>query len=496
MPPAGAPGQYPAPAPPYPGSAGYPGAPATPYPGNPGIPTQRTPQWPDFAPPTYQYPYNPAIAAERTSSKRVLLVAAAVFFVLALLGTVGVVVVAAHRAGVETAADAAAPTAPKTPATPFDTASAALEAQAAALIKGDEAGWLAVVDPGQSLLRTRYRTMYASLRALGVTQFEYHPFVQESKEKSATTVAMGVDITYCFSLDTCPSYADSEWQGAPRISQSLVLKPIGGRYLITSAAKAKEPNHLQPTPWESGDLVFAQGKRVTVGAPKSEASHLNQVLAIADRAAAVNDRFAVYVNNPQKRYRIYLADNKAWRSWYGGETDKWIVAYTIPLNEAESDVVLQTSQLLGDSKLMATTIQHELGHVVTLGAVHGGSSDDKNLWLIEGVAEYIGWSPSPATASWRRQSVREAVHGAHPPKSIATKPLADNAGARAGDTFYGLGHFAVDCMATKFGQRKMFEFVKLTLREGYGYEQASQEAYGKPFSSVDKACVSWIKAEA
>jgi hypothetical protein len=51
-------------------------------------------------------------------------------------------------------------------------------------------------------------------------------------------------------------------------------------------------------------------------------------------------------------------------------------------------------------------------------------------------------------------------------------------------------------MATKFGQRKMFDFIKLTLREGYGLDQASQEAYGKPFHTVDKSCVSWIKATA
>jgi hypothetical protein len=158
-------------------------------------------------------------------------------------------------------------------------------------------------------------------------------------------------------------------------------------------------------------------------------------------------------------------------------------------------VVLRTSTLLDDPVLMATTIQHELGHVVTLGGAPE-SNGNENLWLIEGVAEYIGWSPRPATASWRRQSVHAVMHGAHPPTTIDAKPLARNASAEAGDAFYGLGHFAVDCMATKFGQRKMFDFIKLTLREGYGLDQASEEAYGKPFKTVDKSCVSWIRATA
>jgi hypothetical protein len=474
---------------------------APPAPAAPAIPAQRAPQWPEIVAPVYPPPPPPfdpalltALAAERSKSKRALFVAGAVFLVLALMGTVGVVVIAAHRSVAPAAA--VAPTAEATPVTPFDTASAALDAQATALLKGDEKGWLAAVDPAQPKLQQRYHTMYSSLRALGVSQFEYHAFIRDSKEKSATTVAVGVDISYCFSMDSCPEYSSSGWTGPPQIAQSVTLKPVGGHYVITSVGKAAEPNHLQPTPWESGDLVFAQGKRVTVAAPRNEAGHLAAVVAAADKAALVNDRFAGYVGNPQKRYRVYLADDKTWLSWYGGQSEnKWVVGYAIPLNEAESDVVLRASQLLGDRKVLETTVQHELGHVVTIGGVHGGGND-RDLWLIEGIAEYIGWSPYPATSSWRRDSVRAAVHGKHPPTTIAAKPLADNASDQAGDAFYGLGHFAADCMAQKFGQRKLFDFVKLTLRDGYGYEQASQEAYGKPFSTVDKACVSWIRAQA
>jgi hypothetical protein len=439
-----------------------------------------------------------AMASERSTTKRTLIVGGAIFFVLLLMGTVGIVIAATRHTGTAASATGALPTAAATPATPYDLASTALAAQAAALLKGDQAGWLAAVDPAQPKLQTRYRTMYASLRALGVSQFEYHPFIREGKTPAPSTASLGVDITYCFSMDTCPAYNTSEWYGAPRISQALTLRPLAGHYVITGIADAAEPNHLQPTPWESGELVFAQGKRVTVAAPRSEASHLAQVVAIADKAALVNDRFAGFVGNPQKRYRIFLADPKTWRTWYGGETNKWVVGFTMPLNEAESDVVLQTGELLADPQLLSTTIQHELGHVVTLGGVHNSNKTDdaRNLWLIEGIAEYIGWSPQPATASWRRLSVRAAMHGSHPPTTIAAKPLADNAGAQAGDAFYGLGHFAADCMATKYGQRKLFDFVKYTLRDGYGYEQAAQEAYGKSFSSVDKGCVSWIKSQA
>lgn len=440
-----------------------------------------------------------AVAAERSSSKRALFIAAAMFFALALVGTVSVVIVAARRAGVSAAAaDGNAPIAAATPATAFDTAAVALDKQAAALIKGDETAWLAAVDPAQPKLQARYRSMYASLRGLGVSQFEYHPYIRASKGEAATTVAMGADISYCFSMDTCPGYSDSSpWSGAPRISQALTLKLVGGSYVITDLGKAAEPNHLQPTPWESGDLVFAQGKRVTVAGAPSQAKHLEQVAALADKAASVADRVAGFVGNPQQRYRVFIADNKSWRSWYGGESGKWTTGLEIPLNRAQSDVVLKMSALRDRAEL-ARTLQHELGHVATVG---GATEENdflyrENQWLSEGVAEYVEWSPRGATASYRRTSVRLAVRGSHRPKSIVAKPLSANASDRTIDAFYGLGHFAVDCMAQEFGQRKMFDFIRLRLRLGEDLDRAARHAYGMPFATVDKACVAWIRQRA
>jgi hypothetical protein len=333
--------------------------------------------------------------------------------------------------------------------------------------------------------------MFRSLRALGVSQFAYYPFIRDGGK--GTTVALGTDIAYCFSMAKCPDYTPREGAGPPRISQTMTLKPIAGRYVISSVGRPDERSHLYPAPWENGgELVFAQGKRVTVAASRSEAKNLARVLAVADRAALVNDRFATYVGNPQKRYRIYLADDTSWKSWYGGEDDEWTVGYAVPLNEAQTDVVLRMSELLKDRRLMSTTIQHELGHVVTLGGVTERDFD-QDRWLSEGIAEYIGWSPRPASASWRRGSVHDAFRGGRPPKTIAAKPLGPKAGAREGDAFYGLGHFAADCMAHQYGEPKLFQFVRLALRNDNTYDQASRDAFGKPFAAVDKACLSWIR---
>jgi hypothetical protein len=149
---------------------------------------------------------------------------------------------------------------------------------------------------------------------------------------------------------------------------------------------------------------------------------------------------------------------------------------------------------LRDPAELQRTLQHEMGHVATVGGDitdYTGISDSE--WLTEGLAEYIEWSPKPASASLRRYSVRWALHRAHPPTTIDAKPLTGREDLRTVDAYYGLGHFAVDCMAQKYGQAKMLEFARQRLRESLELDRASRLAFGLPFASVDKGCVSWIR---
>jgi hypothetical protein len=77
-----------------------------------------------------------------------------------------------------------------------------------------------------------------------------------------------------------------------------------------------------------------------------------------------------------------------------------------------------------------------------------------------------------------------------------TAPLGARSTARSVETFYALAHFAVDCLADRYGERKLFDFVRLTLREDRTHDEAARTAFGKPFATVDKACVRWIRDEA
>ena len=298
----------------------------------------------------------------------------------------------------------------------------------------------------------------------------------------------GADIysTYCFSLDTCPAFSLGTDTGAPRSRRRSPSGRSGDRWLISAAVIADTPAPLQPTPWEGGHLIVARGNRVTVAATTANATRLPDVVAAADRAAMTTDRFAALTGNPQRRYRIYLATDQQWRVWYGGEHGAWAMGYTIGLNDVESDVVLRMSRL-GSATELANTIQYELGHVVTLSGTDTDGKEifDPDQWLDEGIAEYIAYWPRPATASSRRVAVHTIVHSAARPTSIVLGELDDSASSRAGNAYYGLSHFGVDCLAHKYGQRKPMEFVTLKLRRDNSYNQASEKAFGRPFRPIN-----------
>ena len=454
----------------------------------PQPPGQRVPQ------PGESLPWPPPLPPAPRRRGRGLLIGGALSLVAALAIGAGVVYVDRSPLSLDEQAAAAGPEAAavKAPPTPAEAVTATLDAQEKALLGNDERGWLAAVDPGRSKLRAQYRSMFRSLRGLGVSHFVYSTAI-EPPDAKRRTVDVTADIAYCFSTDKCPKEQYNKSDGPPTITQSLTFKKVGGRYLITERSATKSRDQQQPTPWEAGDLVFRSGPRVTVAGNRSEQKYFKQVLAAAEKAAVVNDRFAALVGNPQRKYRIYLAGPKQWKTWYGGINDKWVIGYAIPLNDSGSDVVLNMSAVRADSEVLATTIQHELAHVVTLGGAYRTSGGTGDMWMEEGIAEYIGWYPRTATDSWRRSAVRDLLESSKRPKSIAARAPSDDAGPSASDAFYGLGHFTADCLARKYGQNALFDFVRLYLRENRDLDPASREAFGKPFTTVDRTCMAWIR---
>ncbi len=379
---------------------------------------------------------------------------------------------------------------------------AMLRDQAAALIRGDEAGWLAPIDPAEKDTVAYFRKRFTALRALHVSQFSYArgtaPRAAAGDGPFSDTIYAG----FCFSLPACPDIMpqDGIALGAPRIKETFSFRPVDGRYLITSVFGDAAEKSREPMPWQTGDLVFAQGKRVTVAAAPAVGKRAKQALALAEKAAVVADRFAGLFHNPQERYRVYLADDKQWQRWFSSPMAKesGVIGVTVPINDVQSEIMVKMSGNDTAAKL-ADTIQHEMGHVVSVGNLNDTGKkvvfDVHEEWLTEGVAEFIGQYPGRAAQSPRRAAVHRLTGSSARPGSIEV-PSLDWDDPEKINAYYGYGHFAVDCLATTYGEPAMVAFVTAMAREGRSDDEASASAFGKPFAEVDRTCLAWIRSRA
>lgn len=375
--------------------------------------------------------------------------------------------------------------------TPFEQGLNVLEAQAAALSKGDEKAWLAPVDTKQPKLVARYRTTFRNLRGLGVGPVEYHG--RPGSVSTSAKAIVSATFSYCFTGATCPEWRNTYSSGPPKLYQDVTLTRRGDRYVITALETTRNQGALSAPPWEGPALSFATGKRVVVAGSSSQKKYLKRFLKAADKAAAVADRYAGLIGNKQNaRYRIYLADEKSWKNWYGGNDSSWAIGYAIPLNAAGTDIVLRTRKVLQEEDI-SLIIQHELGHVATLAGLSSRDTDD-DQWLVEGIAEYIGAYPKKPQNTYSRYVLADAFRKRGSPKSIAVKSLTDDADDLTVSTLYAMGHYATGCMAAKYGEPKLMRFADLVLRQGQKPAAAAPTAFGKPFAAVDKACLSWIKS--
>ncbi|GID58441.1 hypothetical protein Aco03nite_068450 [Actinoplanes couchii] len=372
---------------------------------------------------------------------------------------------------------------PPASATPLEKVRFILEKQEKALVDGDEKAWLAPVD---AKLQGRYRAIFRNLRALDLTQAELE--FDDQPDMTGTTMVVRIRLSYCFDGVECMLSQTADHGSAPDVVHKLTWTVRDGAYQLTGIADSGIANGLEPAPWEDKALSIVRGPRVTLAAPASTAGQLDRFLPLAEKAAVVADRYAGKLGNPQPRYRIYLADKKSWNSWYSkADPGKLTAAYHLLIGWTGSDTVVHTELVRpGTDAEITALLQHELTHGVTLN----GNKDQSGgpLWLVEGIAEYIGNLPRQPKATDSRYFVRG-------PRTIAVAPVADDADSATVSNLYATGHFAVGCMAAKYGEPKMLDFVARVVRKGQGLDPAARAAFGKPFKTVDKACVSWIKQQ-
>ncbi|MEV8512205.1 hypothetical protein [Dactylosporangium sp. NPDC051484] len=339
---------------------------------------------------------------------------------------------------------------------------ATLSKQSTALLAGDRDGYLTGVGGG---LRDGFTRRFGSLRAMGVQTWK-PTLVDKPAQTTDGTWSVLVRYDYCFGkgcTQLFPQVVQTSWT------------VTGDQASIAKYEKSSEP-------WDASALQALTGRRVIVAGAAANAGKLQRVLAKADAAADVADRYARW-DPPPKWYIVYVAGESEWKTWWDNGD---IAASYDGYSTGPRGIVMQAAD--STQQWLQILLAHEFGHVVTVGEDYGTADD---WWLVEGIADYISDRDGTAMRGRLpgvRRFVKKGWNG-----SITLGPPPTTASGEEIDARYGIALIAVTCLSKKFGEPKMLDFFGEVVRKNMPLASASTSVLGSEWTGVASACATQVR---
>ncbi|MFI5906384.1 basic secretory protein-like protein [Dactylosporangium sp. NPDC051541] len=350
----------------------------------------------------------------------------------------------------------------------------ALQDQAAALLAGDQDGFLRPVDPGAGGLRDDLTRRFGSLRQLQIKVWQ--PTVEgRAKADSGGTASATVLIKYCFVAPACDPMsleAPTKW------------KVAGAAVTLLEFGTSKD---LGPRPWEVSELRTAVGDRVVMSTTAKYANRLPSMLAAAEKAATLTDTFAHW-GSPPARYVVYLAGPDEWSSWYGIRQEAWVAGFALPLTASATEIVLNAARV--DTKQTLDVLRHEFTHVVTLAGVE--KAYDHTWWLVEGIAEYVRVKGSGKPFDGLGD-VRTYVRSGHWKGDIALDDPPEGATTADVSGRYGVAYLSLQHLADRFGEDRLLDFFDYAARQGLALDDSARKAFSMSWDDVESDCARYVR---
>lgn len=414
------------------------------------------PQWPAPVP----YPQK-----KRPSAGRVVAVVGSVMAVLCMVGL----------AMAATALNVLAPerTEPRGESQRVaDRVGAALQRQRAALLSGDEAAYLAVLDPSiDGSDKEALGRQFRSLRAMKAVQW---------RDQVTTATALGTDDLWevdvvssaCFVVEPCPP---------EQVASKTRWRVVGEQATLADWDAGRHPH-----PWQASELIARIGERVVAATTRQHEGRLAEVLREAERAAKVADRFAQ--DKPPPRYVVYYAGKAEWRTWFSSRPPDWSAGVAVDVSDDRYEVVLNGEEMVAD--MMPTYLRHELTHASSMpGKVTSG---EKHWWLMEGIAELAAFDGEPARDHPGLDGVAAALSVSgkgfqlEPPGADATREVVDGS--------YAVAFLAARCLVERFGEKGFVQFFHAVLHENRGEDRSASELFGMQWADLSEACMDYISS--
>jgi len=369
-----------------------------------------------------------------------------------------------------------------------------LDRRAGAVVRHDEAAFLADVDPEDARFVERQRTEYQNLVALGLSSFtltlteskRYQPGGDSplARRYGGLIRAIGVTVKYAVAgFDTVP---DAEpW--LPTFGY------VHGRWLLggeeSAGGNQALPFGAGGQPWEARAVTVARSAHVVMVISKEDAEIAPHLVDLAERG--VNNVLRLRKTGWTGKVLVTaVSDQKVFESYFESSADKLgqIEAVAVPrYNEVPewdssahvvlSRVVFNPATLGRGDEELQHTFTHEFAHV----ALGLATSEATPRWLIEGMAEYVAYATEDMPESEIGQYARHVSATALPPDSGFYDSAAN----------YVLSWLAVKLIAQRWGQAKAFALYEW-FKDHTGTDAGLRAVLGTGLSGFTAAWLAYL----
>ncbi|WP_338676214.1 hypothetical protein V1460_26985 [Streptomyces sp. SCSIO 30461] len=329
-----------------------------------------------------------------------------------------------------------------------------LDGRATAVLRHDEAGYLAVLD---AKLRPAGRQEFANLADMPLRSWEYRlTGVRRSGDRATA------DAELRYRLDG--------YDSAPvTTARTLELAVRDGRWYVTGD-RAGEGGAQQL--WQQGDVRVVRGTRSLVLGTGGDLARLRRIAADADRA--VPEVSAAWPGRWAGRVVVLVPDSlEAMGRLLGAPAEGYRGMAAVTTGSAERVIVnpeaYDTLSAFGRGLVLA----HETTHVAT----RADTSPTTPMWLSEGFADWAAYRATPRPAAEAAPALHRAVRAGGAP--IALPADAD---FRFGADAEGLGRayegawLACELIAERHGDAALTDLYRAVPRQGL--DDALREVLG------------------
>ncbi|GAA1852427.1 hypothetical protein GCM10009687_18870 [Asanoa iriomotensis] len=353
---------------------------------------------------------------------------------------------------------------------------ALLQAQSAALVKGDLAAFLAPA-AGYPEVEKVLKQRFTALRALRVADVKQSIAIGPLSGGPPDWWTADIAMAYCLGAPGC---------GTPGPLTATTFLHTPGGFRIVDIEQTSDG----PRPWEVSQLVVRFGKRVVVATTKPHAKDLPTALRLAEDAAKVADRFSLGETKPH-RYVVYLAGKNEWKTWYQTDLDDSYDGYAVPGLIEGSDLVLRMdASPIGESAML---LRHEMTHVASGANAALTDIDGSAWWLDEGLAELAGENGAAVRDYGWRDEVRRYLGRSRYDGDLSTVYPRENANDEEISTSYGLAYYGARCIDDTYGRKKLMALVDAMVRHDTSGADAAPTALGVTWKTVESTCLAYTR---